>query len=256
LLGKTLHFNLTALFNKAIIMPRYQHYSFDLWLTLIKSNPLFKQRRSVVFYEQFNFQGKTLAEVETVFRQVDIMCNTINERTGKNIDADEMYLMVISLINDNRISLYDVDVNALYQQMEDLLLEHLPLVYCNSTAGVLSNLKEQGATINILSNTGFIKGITLRKVLQELKLNMYFDFQLYSDEAGMSKPNPAFFKIMINQAIALKPMTLTDIIHIGDNPKADIEGANATGINSMLVNANQVSITNLTYDPTPHLFPS
>jgi putative hydrolase of the HAD superfamily len=237
-------------------MPRYQHYSFDLWLTLIKSNPLFKQRRSVVFYEQFNFQGKTLAEVEVAFRQIDIMCNTINERTGKNIDADEMYLMVISLINNNLVNLYDIDVIALYQQMEILLFEYLPLVYCNSTADVLSNLKEQGANINILSNTGFIKGITLRKVLQQLQLNDYFNFQLYSDEVELSKPNPAFFQLMIDKAMALKPIGLTDIIHIGDNPRADIEGANAKGINSMLVNANQVSITTLTYDPTPHLFPS
>jgi len=237
-------------------MPNYQHYSFDLWLTLIKSNPLFKKQRSLYFHTHYNFQGKTLAEVEHVFRQVDIMCNTINERTGKNIDAEEMYLMVISLMNDNRINLHNIDVNALYTRMETLLFEYLPVVYCNRTTGVLSNLKARGATANILSNTGFIKGVTLRKVLAELGLYDHFDFQLYSDEAGMSKPNPAFFNLMITQAMALKPLELTGIVHIGDNPVADIAGAQTVGINSLLINSNEATIVNLTHHESPHLFPS
>lgn len=237
-------------------MPAYKHYSFDLWLTLIKSNPLFKKQRSLYFYEQFNFTGKTLPEVEHVFRQVDVMCNTINERTGKNIDADEMYLMVISLMNNNQVNLYDIDINTLYQQMEALLFEHLPVVYCNNTAGVLSNLKAGGATTNILSNTGFIKGATLRKVLAGLGLYNYFDFMLFSDEAGMSKPNPEFFGLMINQALNLRPIQLTDMIHIGDNYHADVEGANAVGIGGMLINSNEATIVNLNQNETPHLFPS
>jgi putative hydrolase of the HAD superfamily len=237
-------------------MPDFKHYSFDLWLTLIKSNPLFKKHRSRFFHEHFNYQGKTLEEVEQIFRTVDIMCNTINERTGKNIDANEMYLMVISLMNDNQVNLHDIDINGLYQQMENLLLGHLPLIYCNRTAGVLSNLKHQGATINILSNTGFIKGVTLRKVLLELDIYPYFDFQIYSDEAGMSKPNPALFQLMIHQAMALKPLELHNIVHIGDNFKADIEGAQVAGITGVLINSNNESIVNLNTNETPHIFPS
>lgn len=238
-------------------MPKYKHYSFDLWLTLIKSNPLFKKRRSLYFYEKFNFQQKSLPEVEAVFRQVDIMCNTINERTGKNIDADEMYLMVISQTNDNRVNLHDIDTEALYRKMEALLFNYLPQLYCDRTAGVLHHLKEQSATTNILSNTGFIKGSTLRHVLHLLGIGQYFDFQLYSDELGYSKPNPAFFGLMIDQAMILNPaMELTDIVHTGDNPLADIAGAQAMGLNTMLVNSNQTSITCLTNYEKPHLFPS
>lgn len=236
-------------------MPGYKHYSFDLWLTLIKSNPLFKKHRSQFFHKHFNRLFVPLQEVEHIFRQVDIMVNTINERTGKNIDADEMYLMVISQMNNNQINLHDIDTDNLYQQMESLLFEHLPVVYCNNTADVLSNLKAQGATTNILSNTGFIKGTTLRKVLQQLGLYNYFDFQIYSDEAGMSKPNPALFKLMIDQAMMLSAAEPGDIVHIGDNPKADMEGALGVGINGILINSNQQSITNLNH-ATPHLLPS
>jgi len=235
-------------------MIAYKHYSFDLWLTLIKSNPLFKQRRSVYFFNNFNSLQKPLAEVERIFRQVDLMCNSINETTGKNIDADEMYLMVISLINDNQVCLPDIDLPALFADMEKLLFECLPLLYCDDTAQVLAQLKQAGCTMSILSNTGFIKGATLRKVLHELDIAQYFDFQLYSDEAGLSKPNKAFFQLLLDEISAIRYVSLDQIIHIGDNPKADIWGAESVGINSLLVNSNNISIKNLIPDATQHLF--
>jgi putative hydrolase of the HAD superfamily len=227
-------------------MTLYKHYSFDLWLTLIKSNPQFKKLRSRIFHEQYNFTGKNVEEVEYIFRQVDLMCNAINEKTGKNVDADEMYLMVISLINNNQVSLHDIDANALYVQMENLLFENLPLVYCNRTADVLSNIKErENTTISILSNTGFILGITLREVLKELGIADYFDFQLYSDEEGFSKPNKAFYQLMLNEVSKLKQVRPDEIIHIGDNLVTDYQGAKAAGINALLVNSNDTRITNL-----------
>jgi putative hydrolase of the HAD superfamily len=224
----------------------YQHYSFDLWLTLIKSNPYFKIERTKIFHRDFNPMGKSIDEVAKAFRQVDLMCNAVNESTGKNIDADEMYLMVISLINDNQLSLSDIDTGKLYQDMEKLLFYYMPLVYSSVTISTLQHLKNKtGSTFSLLSNTGFIKGATLRKVLAELRMIEYFDFQLYSDEVSMSKPNPALFNLMlqnIKQVNINKDIRLSDIIHIGDNPKADIEGARAAGIKSLLINSNNQSI--------------
>ncbi|MCW3466322.1 HAD family hydrolase [Chitinophaga nivalis] len=226
-------------------MMDYKHYSFDLWLTLIKSDPAFKKERAHFFYIHFNRQQKSLEEVTAVFRQVDLMCNAINERTGKNIDAEEMYLMVISRINEDADIVYDIDIHQLYDQMEQLLLSHLPLVYSEETIPVLTTLKTTGeCTVNVLSNTGFIKGRTLRKVLKEIKLSDYFDFQLYSDELGLSKPNPLFFQHMLHNVARCKGagINLKEVIHIGDNPRADIAGASAVGIDSLLINSNHSSI--------------
>lgn len=236
-------------------MPIYKHYSFDLWLTLIRSNPLFKQQRSRIFHQQYNTLGKPLEEVERIFRQVDVMVNSINETTGKNIDAEEMYLMVISQVNDNKICLQDIDVQGLYQQMEELVLEYMPIIYCERTVEVLAFLKEHpDCSANLLSNTGFIKGVTLRKVLRHLSIDKYFDFQLYSDEAGLSKPNKAFFQLMLDEVAKLKTIELKEIVHIGDNPKADIWGADRVGISSLLVNSNNTSIIKLIPDATQHIF--
>ena len=175
-------------------MTGYKHYSFDLWLTLIRSNPLFKQRRSSYFHEHFNIAGKPVEEVESVFRFVDVMCTAMNEKTGKNIRAEEMYLMVISIINDNRFPLVNVDLDALFSAMDELIFEHLPTLYCERTAETLAQIAGlPGSTMNILSNTGFVQGPTLRKVLKQLEIDIYFDFQIYSDEVGVSKPGKAIF---------------------------------------------------------------
>ncbi|WP_316749044.1 HAD family hydrolase [Pedobacter gandavensis] len=229
-------------------MPFYKHYSFDLWLTLIKSNPAFKTERTKYFHARFNSKKKTIEEVALVFRQVDLMVNAINEKTGKNIDADEMYLMVISMINDYSTDFQEVDTEALYLEMETLLLNNMPLLYNPETFTVLTALKSSGlSTVNVLSNTGFIKGKTLRKVLSNLNLSDLLDFQLYSDELRLSKPNPEFFKLMLNTIDPVKhpEIGLHEVIHVGDNPIADVKGAKAMGIHTLLINSNDLLISHL-----------
>lgn len=229
-------------------MPLFKHYSFDLWLTLIKSNPTFKVERAKHFHAHYNTTHKSLEEVNAIFRSVDLMVNNINEKTGKNIDAEEMYLLVISLINNYSIDFSAVDVDALYAQMELLLLQHMPLIYCSESLDVLNRLKDSGkSTISLLSNTGFIKGVTLRKILRHLKLEEALDFQLYSDEVRMSKPNPKFFQLMLDTIDREKhtELEMHEVIHIGDNPLADCKGADALGIKSLLINSNHLKINHL-----------
>lgn len=230
-------------------MAFYKHYSFDLWLTLIKSNPSFKQERTKYFFDKFNAKNKSIEEIAMIFRQVDLMVNAINEKTGKNVDADEMYLMVITMINDFSFDYDEVDLDLLYLEVEDLLLNYMPLLYCNNCIPVLSKIKEaeNKSSTNILSNTGFIKGKTLRKVLNHLQIDQFIDFQLYSDEVRMSKPNPEFFRLMLNTIDRQQhpELALTEVIHIGDNPIADVNGAHSVGINSLLINSNNLSILHL-----------
>lgn len=230
-------------------MKHFKHYSFDLWMTLIRSNPAFKLERTRFFHNHFNRKEKTLEQVGLIFRQTDVMCNAINEVTGGNIHAEEMYLMVISAMNDYVFPLQEVDIKTLYKEMEGLVLEYLPVAYDAGTLQTLHQIKASGiSTCSLLSNTAFIKGSTLRKVLKQLEMDQYFDFQLYSDEVNMSKPNRAFFQLMVKTAEhtrSEKLDKLSEIIHIGDNNRADIAGAEGAGISSMLINSNHLTILNV-----------
>ena len=110
-------------------MGLFKHYSFDLWFTLIKSNPEFKKERAKFFHKSFNFNNKTLNEVETIFRNVDLMCNSINEKIGKNISAEEMYLMVLYQINEDNKYIGDINLQELYTEMETMFFNYPPSIF-------------------------------------------------------------------------------------------------------------------------------
>lgn len=214
----------------------FLHYSFDLWGTLIKSDPQFKKERSRYFFENFNPLQKSLEEIEITFRRVDVMCNAINEKTGHNIRSEEMYLMVLAEIGETSdFSRYDlVEMNY---AMENLAFTFMPVIYDISIVETLSILRERKATISLLSNTAFITGQTLRKILKRIGLAEYFTFQLYSDETGFSKPSLKMFEILYQHVLQInRYVGKTEIIHIGDNSVADIGGAVSYGIQSYLVN--------------------
>lgn len=229
-------------------MNYYKHYSFDLWLTLIKSNPDFKKQRALYFFKNYNSQKKTILEIETIFREVDLMCNSINEKTGKNLDSDEMYLIVLSQINNSN-DFSGINFDDLYREIEIIFFNYLPVLYNEETIITLDKLKnESGSSFNILSNTAFIKGSSLKQVLNHYQISKYFDFQLYSDEIGVSKPNKTIFELMVQKAMdTQKNSTLTrsECLHIGDNFIADIQGAENIGLHSYQINSNSNTIVNL-----------
>lgn len=230
-------------------MKTYKHYSFDLWLTLIKSNPTFKKERALFFHKHLNAAGKSLEEVEFYFRKVDLMSNAINQKSGKNLDVEEMYLMIIYELNGSNSIFEDLNMEWLLHEMEQLFFQYIPTIYHPKTISTLNLLKEiPNVSMNILSNTGFIKGATLRIALEKIGIAHFFNFQLYSDEVNLSKPNVEFFSLMIEKIYEERKydhLGLDDIIHIGDNIIADIHGANHLKINSFQVNSNLNTIADL-----------
>lgn len=209
------------------------HFSFDLWLTLIKSHPEFKAKRVELFSSFFNVD----APIEVVAKNVkyyDDLCNTINEVTGGNIDTFEIYLMILGAMGVDIHLLNKEKLNEFYIKSEDLFLEYKPVVIFENIRDVFDEIKNQGKTINILSNTGFIKGTTMRKFLINENLDQYIDFHIYSDEINCSKPNPLIFQAVKNK-IENQDLPLHQVLHIGDNPVADYQGAKTFGFSAHLL---------------------
>jgi len=86
-----------------------------------------------------------------------------------------------------------------------------------------------------LSNTAFILGKTLHKVLSGYELSSYFSFEIYSDELGLAKPNSEIFQILYEKINQIKPVDKQKIIHIGDNQIADYNGAKNAGLQAHLL---------------------
>ncbi|AZA92423.1 dUMP phosphatase [Chryseobacterium nakagawai] len=209
------------------------HFSFDLWLTLIKSHPEFKTKRVELFSSFFNID-KPIDEVAKTVKYYDDLCNTINEITGGNIDTFEIYLMILGALNVDVKLLNKEKLNKFYVESENLFLEYKPVIIFENIHDFFDDIKNQGKTINILSNTGFIKGKTMRKFLIHENLDQYIDFHIYSDEINCSKPNPLIFQEVKNN-IKNQDLPLNQILHIGDNPVADYKGATDFGFSAHLL---------------------
>lgn len=211
----------------------HSHFSFDLWLTLIKSHPEFKAKRVELFSSFFDVK-KTLNEVTKVVKYYDDLCNSINELIGGNVDTFEIYLLILNALEVDLKQVNKGILNEFYQKSEDLFLEYKPVVIFENLHQFFDEIKNQGKTINILSNTGFIKGKTMRKFLIEENLDQYIDFHIYSDELNCSKPNPIVFQEVKN-LIKNKDLKMNQILHVGDNPVADYKGAKDFGFNAHLI---------------------
>ncbi|WNI36115.1 HAD-IA family hydrolase [Chryseobacterium sp. SG20098] len=209
------------------------HFSFDLWLTLIKSHPEFKAKRVELFSLFFNVD-KPIDEVAKTVKYYDDLCNTINEVTGGNIDTFEIYLMILGALDVDVKLINKEKLNEFYNKSEELFLEYKPVVIFENIHDFFEDIKNQGKTINILSNTGFIKGKTMRKFLIHENLDQYIDFHIYSDEINCSKPNPLIFQEVKNK-IKDQDLPMHQILHIGDNPVADYQGAKKFGFSAHLL---------------------
>jgi putative hydrolase of the HAD superfamily len=105
------------------------------------------------------------------------------------------------------------------------VLAHPPELSPNAGRAV-RELAARGVRIGIVSNTGRTPGVVLRRVLERVGLLEYFDTVSYSDEIGVRKPAAEIFHVTLARA-GVAP---AEAVHIGDNPDADVVGAQGVGM--------------------------
>ena len=212
----------------------YQHLSFDLWLTLIKSNPEFKKKRNILFKNFFEISAP-IEKVNEIVRYYDVLCNNINEKTGLNLNTNEIYYLILGALEVNLDNNGTERLNEFYNETEDLFFNYKPELIFPKIKLQFEEVVAEGKSINILSNTGFIKGKSLRKLLSYYELEDSISFQIYSDEVGFSKPNNEIFQLVFDQVSALKKVQKKEVLHIGDNSIADYNGASNFGFEAHLL---------------------
>lgn len=216
---------------------KFEHFSFDLWMTIIKSNPHFKPQRTELLKEVFSLD-KTAEEINSVIRYYDNLFNTISEKTGNHIEREEVFMLILDELGMNVQNVSIDDLKLFFGKSDELFVKNVPQIIWKDIHDFLGKIQEHGKTASILSNTAFIHGDSIRKVLKKLELNSYFSFMIFSDEVGISKPNFEIFEYLYKNTQQLKTTTKSQIIHIGDNLVADYQGAKAFGIAAELVKFN------------------
>lgn len=217
-----------------------KHISFDLWLTLIRSHPEFKLRRAQLIIDMFgiNSQAET---IDSFVRSVDKVFDRYNMISGQKLSANKMYAKILQKIDSKTKNANIEAAIELRQKSDELFLEYCPIFVNDQIPDMLYQLKTDGYTINLSSNTGFIEGSIIRSALEQLGIIDSFDFLIFSDEINASKPSSLFFQTVFDNLDLHKD----EILHIGDNPKADYQGAKNFGFEALLITDSNYTIDDI-----------
>ena len=103
------------------------------------------------------------------------------------------------------------------------------------TEETLVALKQKGLKVGIIANTTISREKDVRKTLQQLGLENYFDFIVTSVDVGCEKPDGRIFSLALN-ALGIKA---SEAVMVGDRVATDIVGGNRLGMTTILFKWNQ-----------------
>ncbi|MCA1901079.1 MAG: HAD family hydrolase [Candidatus Hydrogenedens sp.] len=121
--------------------------------------------------------------------------------------------------------------DGIVKAYEDMEIQYMP----DPVPGAVDALKELSKQykLSIVSDAIFTPGKNLRILLQEAGMYPYFDYFVFSDEIGVSKPHPAVFEAVARHF----NIELQHIVHVGDRPHNDILGPQSVGARGVLLTA-------------------
>lgn len=200
----------------------------DLWNTLIKGNPKFKKVKYDLLQSYFPLLNVDKAFIAMKRAKVDF--DTMVNSTGLMLSDEQMLRHTFHFIFPTLTfqSLEYKMFKEWYAEYLILSVEHSPTLYDDDTYNVL---KEHSKHFNLClsSNTRFMGGKTLTKVLDKLDILPFFDRLLFSDELKVSKPNVAMFK--------------GNKYHVGDNYYTDFLYPQEHGVSTVWIHNDPVVTT-------------
>ncbi|GGB32198.1 hypothetical protein GCM10011492_23600 [Flexivirga endophytica] len=204
--------------------------SLDIWGTLLGSDPAFKPVRNAMLRDAVapDLPADTFdAAMRQADRDVDDRC----VRDG--IDVGFVGRIAATLVALGR-PIDEVAARApeLYVAQEALALAHPPRPLHVELPAAVSALP---LPVVLTSNTGMLPGELMRKLLALAGFGAVPG--VFSNELGVAKPHPRMFRA----ACDVLGIPAGDVLHVGDNPDADVAGAEAAGMTAALVQPDGIS---------------
>lgn len=216
-------------------MKQYRNYLFDLYGTLVdihtdESSRLFWQR--VCWLLGMHGIDREWAELKAMYAQKIIRLEAqarAHLPAGAEPEID-LGIVFREFFEDCGLSADEktiADFASTFRLLSMKKLKPFPGV-----PGLLEALHREGKGVYLLSNA---QALFTRPELDMLGLTQYFDGILLSSEAGIKKPDPAFFRALL-QKYSLDP---AETCMVGNDDLCDCHGAAKAGLDSFYVFTKQ-----------------
>lgn len=204
--------------------------SLDIWGTLLGSDPAFKPARNTMLRNAVAPDVPS-DRFDAAMRQADRDVDDVCVRDGIDIGfGGRIEATLIAL--DLPVEAVAGRLPELYAAQESLALAHPPRPLHVELPAAVSALP---VPVVLTSNTGMLPGELMRKLLALAGFGAVPG--VFSNELGVAKPHPRMFEA----ACDLLAIPAADVLHIGDNPDADVAGAQAAGMTAALVEPDGAS---------------
>ena len=151
---------------------------------------------------------------------------------GVDVGFEERVRAVMDYIDgDAQKTLGNEGLQIMGEEIDAAFLERPPTLL-EGALETLSQVKEAGFALGMVSNVGLTSGEAYRVWLNRFGVAQIMDCMVFSNESGCAKPRSEIFEKALNGM----GVTADNAIHVGDNIYADIEGAQAVGMTTALVN--------------------
>ncbi|MCD7838515.1 MAG: HAD family hydrolase [Clostridiales bacterium] len=212
----------------------YQNYIFDLYGTLVDihtdewKDSLWRDFCSVLAEQGTCYQPK---ELRTAYHDAVRQQEQALRRTS-GFDAPEIDIAPVfcQLLTAKGGTATNQEIAALAWIFRTLSMEKLRLF--DGAEQLLRQLKEKGKRVYLLSNA---QALFTRPELTALGLEEYFDGILLSSQAGVKKPDPQFYHLLLER-YQLRP---EQSLMVGNDDLADCHGAAAAGLDSCYIFTEQ-----------------
>jgi putative hydrolase of the HAD superfamily len=210
--------------------------TFDLWQTLIFDDPERDRKRAQMRCEGLleALSGRGLAlSLDTLLEAHEESAPQFQAiwRRNQHISTIDQIRLIVHIASGNGIDI--PQDSGLTKMLERAYIE--PIFTCPPTLNedalvTLEGMRDRVRKVGLISNTGRTSGAGLRELLQKLGILRFFDVTVFSDEAGCRKPDERISDLAAYELGA----ELDKVIHVGDNPEADVWGAKQAGMRAVL----------------------
>jgi len=212
------------------VLSKYKAVLFDVGGTLLRVEPSVGEVYAI-YARPFGFKGSG-KELNQLFHREWINSGgieSLGKKSGEQAERDFWKSLVFQVFeHSGGLENFEHYFEIIYEAFARK--DHWHIFDDVIDSGILEKLKKSSVTLGVVSNWDS----RLHAILRGTGLAEHFDFILASAEVGSAKPDK---KIFI-EAIRRSGVNPTEVCHIGDDLRADIQGANSVGIEAILIDRN------------------